>query len=299
MIVSPLVQLCRAAPLPVCLLLSDDSASSVVGIVPSCYARSALFANTLVLDGPTGILHLLALGITTIMLSNIRQKYAAVGRREFMTVLLLYMMTTFLTLCLDVGVLTPSHAAFPWVVAVQLASGTMTMVCLVASGIVSFCWLEDGTGWLMSVILGAAGLCGGAVFAVTVCTAHSWLNLSPAKSLPLFFLTGPLNALLLVCYAVMQVILLYTKVKNYWPLGNLLFGLIFLVAGQVLLLTASIPLCEATEHYLDGTFIATACHLLAVMMVYKYFDSITLENLEFSIEHKRQVYQPVSMTGPH
>ena len=44
------------------------------------------------------------------------------------------------------------------------------------------------------------------------------------------------------------------------------------------------------KHYLDGLFFATICNLLAVMMVYKYWDSITKEDLEFSVTSKANVW---------
>jgi hypothetical protein len=31
-------------------------------------------------------------------------------------------------------------------------------------------------------------------------------------------------------------------------------------------------ICDAVQHYIDGTFIFTLCMLLSVMMVYKYWD---------------------------
>jgi len=66
-------------------------------------------------------------------------------------------------------------------------------------------------------------------------------------------------------------------------LGDIIFGVFFLVIGQVILYVFSSSICEAASHYLDGLFFATICNLLAVMMVYKYWDSITKEDLEFSV----------------
>jgi hypothetical protein len=45
------------------------------------------------------------------------------------------------------------------------------------------------------------------------------------------------------------------------------------------------------SHYIDGTFFATLCTLLSVMMVYKYWDSITKEDLEFSVGSKQAVWE--------
>ena len=77
----------------------------------------------------------------------------------------------------------------------------------------------------------------------------------------------------------------------------------FFILGQVFELALSVPLCELAKHYVDGLFFGTICSLLGVMMVYKYWDSITKEDLEFSVGGKANVweirdeYEPVAMKG--
>lgn len=46
---------------------------------------------------------------------------------------------------------------------------------------------------------------------------------------------------------------------------------------------ASTKFCRFASHYTDGMFLGSAAVLLSVMMVYKYWDSITKEDLEFSV----------------
>ena len=43
-----------------------------------------------------------------------------------------------------------------------------------------------------------------------------------------------------------------------------------------MLFAFSVTICNAIKHYLDGLFFFTLCVLLSVMMVYKYWDSITV-----------------------
>jgi len=45
------------------------------------------------------------------------------------------------------------------------------------------------------------------------------------------------------------------------------------------------------KHYVDGIFFGTICTLLGVMMVYKYWDSITKEDLEFSVGGKSNIWE--------
>lgn len=51
----------------------------------------------------------------------------------------------------------------------------------------------------------------------------------------------------------------------------------------VLAAGSSMEFCLMAAHYLDGLFLTAAMILLSVMMVYKYWDSITHEDLEFSV----------------
>lgn len=60
-------------------------------------------------------------------------------------------------------------------------------------------------------------------------------------------------------------------------------GLTFFAGGIAAVFTISTEFCKFASHYIDGMFIATASILLAVMMEYKYWDSITTEDLEFSV----------------
>jgi hypothetical protein len=52
----------------------------------------------------------------------------------------------------------------------------------------------------------------------------------------------------------------------------------------MILFTFSVTICDAVKHYIDGLFFFTLCILLSVMMVYKYWDLITKEDLEFSCQ---------------
>ncbi len=53
----------------------------------------------------------------------------------------------------------------------------------------------------------------------------------------------------------------------------------------------STQVCEYAKHYIDGMFFGTVFTLLSVMMVYKYWDSITKEDLEFSVGGKVNVWE--------
>lgn len=42
-------------------------------------------------------------------------------------------------------------------------------------------------------------------------------------------------------------------------------------------------ICRGASHYIDGLFFGSACNIFTVMMIYKFWDMITVDDLEFSV----------------
>ncbi len=72
---------------------------------------------------------------------------------------------------------------------------------------------------------------------------------------------------------------------------DLAFGFFFFALGQVVEYILSATICDLAKHYVDGLFFGTICSLLAVMMIYKYWDGITKEDLEFSVGGKLNTWE--------
>lgn len=101
--------------------------------------------------------------------------------------------------------------------------------------------------------------------------------------LPLFIILYIFNAAAFLVYVLLQIVLVLKTLEDRWPLGDIFFGAFFFLVAQSILLFASTYICKLTVHYVDGVFFANLFILLAVMMVFKYWDSITKEDLEFSV----------------
>ena len=65
---------------------------------------------------------------------------------------------------------------------------------------------------------------------------------------------------------------------------------VFYILAQVSSFALSATICEIANHYLDGMFFSTIFNLLAVMMIYKFWDTITKEDLEFSVGCKSNTW---------
>ncbi|KAK9362719.1 chitin synthase III catalytic subunit [Lipomyces starkeyi] len=283
--------LCERAPVPLCSLVGPYTASEGSGIVTSgvaasCYARSIDVANTVIFQTGTAFINIAALGMTAMMGFNIRSKYTAVGRKELLSFFYLYAILTVISLCVDCGVVPPASRPYPYFVSVQNGLTSATCWCLMVNGFVGFQLYEDGTRlslWILRLISAGAFVLS---FVVSILTFQSWGGQSPKDTMALFVVLYIVNAVVLIIYVVSQILLVVGTLEDLWPLGDIAFGVFFFVVGQILLYVFSNRVCEGMKHYLDGLFFATLCNLFGVMMIYKYWDSITREDLEFSVGAK-------------
>jgi hypothetical protein len=279
-------RICETAALVICPLVGTTH-----GIEPFCYSRNVDVAGTLIFQPSTCFVHLVAIIMTAIMIYHIRSKYTAVGRKEIVMFFWLYAIIEFLALFLDSGIIPIASSSYAWFAAVYTGLVAAAYCCLLVNGFVGFQFAEDGTPlslWLLRLSCLA-------VFAVSffiaIATFKSFAGFSFSKPLGLWivYILWPL-----VCtsiYIVSQLILVFRTLDDRWPIGDIIFGTAFFTIAQVLLFAFSVTICDAIKHYIDGLFFFTLCILLSVMMVYKYWDSITKEDLEFSVGSKVAVWE--------
>lgn len=278
---------CTQAAIPLCSLVGTSPFEpGLPGIPAKCYSRSIELANTTIFQGATGVVHIIALIMTVIMILHVRSKFTAVGRKEITTFFYLYIALTILSLILDCGVIPPGSSSKPYFVAAQIAVAGATCMCLMINGFVGFQLYEDGTALSLWMLRGVSFIWGGITFLVAIFTFKSIGGLSPTHTVALYVVMYIANALFLFVYIVMQLLLVTNTLQDRWPLGDIAFGLFFFIIGQVMLYALGSTICTGAQHYFDGVFFASIANLLAVMMVYKFWDSITTEDLEFSVGAK-------------
>ncbi|KAK7509863.1 chitin synthase III catalytic subunit [Phyllosticta citricarpa] len=292
--------LCEQAPIPLCILVGPPSNISFDGhgIQPKCYARTIELANTLIFETAADFMHILALIMTTIMIVHVRSKFTAVGRKEITTFFYIYMVLTILSLLLDAGVVPPGSGAFPYFAAAQNGFSSALCMCLFVNGFVGFQLYEDGTRLSVWLLRAFSLVFGGVSFIVSLLTFKEWAGLGPENTTGMFVVLYLFNAIFIFVYLVMQLMLVLNTLEDRWPLSHIIFGVFFFVIGQVILYTFSSTICDNVAHYLDGLFFATICNLLGVMMVYKYWDSITKEDLEFSVGIKAHNWEVKELLPP-
>ncbi|KAG0345211.1 Chitin synthase, class 7 [Podila humilis] len=278
--------ICSRVSLTLCPLVGTSD-----GIEPICYSRNVRIADTLIFQPSTLIIHIIALIMTAIMIYHIRSKYTAVGRKEIIMFFYLYMLVTIMDLLLVSGIIPTSSNVYPWFTGVHLGLISATFWCLLLNGFVGFQFAEDGTPLsLWSIRISSLVVCG-AVAAISIATFFKMEPFDPMHPVVLWVVFFVFNGAALLIYVILQIVLVVNTLDDRWPLGDIVFGTMFFATGQVILYVFSLDICDFAKHYIDGLFFGTIATLLSVMMVYKYWDSITKEDLEFSVGSKQNVWE--------
>lgn len=278
---------CNSVPLSVCPL----TAGRIDNIEPQCYARNINIGNLLVFQPATLVVIIVAVIMTAIMIYHIKTKYTAVGRKEMVIFFYMYFVTIIIEFFVISGIIQFASKPYPYFVAIHIGLIVSTLWCLVLNGFVGFQWIEDGSRLsLWSIRLSSL-----VVFLITffigIGTFKSVAGMSPSNTTGLFVFYFLFNLIFVLTYIISQIVLVVRNLNDRWPLGDLLFGTVFFIGSQIFQLAVSKEVCQATKHYVDGYFFGSVCNLLAVMMVYKYWDSITKEDLEFSVGGKSNVWE--------
>jgi len=225
------------------------------------------------------------------MILHIRSKYTAVGRKEIIMLFYMYLVISFLAMFLDSGIIPTANVVYPWFAAIYTGLVASAYCCLLINAFVGFQFAEDGTPTSLWALRIACLVVFGVGFFVAIATFKQFASFSFTKPTALWIVYLIWPIICVAVYIVSQLILVFRTLEDRWPIGDIVFGAAFWVIGMVLLFAFSHTICNAIDHYLDGLFFEELCLLLAIMMVYKYWDSITREDLEFSVGSKAAVWE--------
>ncbi|KAK7688016.1 Chitin synthase, class 7 [Cerrena zonata] len=278
--------ICQTAALVICPLVGTDQ-----GIEPSCYSRNVEIAGTLLFQPSTCFVHIVAIVMTAIMIFHIRSKYTAVGRKEIIMFFYLYALIELLAIFLDSGIIPTANVSYPWFAAIYTGLVAATYCCILINGFVGFQFAEDGTPLSLWFLRITCFVVFGVSLFVSIATFKKLAGFDYTKPIGLWIIYILWPLVCTVIYIVSQLILVFRTLEDRWPIGDIIFGTAFFTIAQVILFAFSVTICDAIKHYIDGLFFFTLCMLLSVMMVYKYWDSITREDLEFSVGSKATVWE--------
>lgn len=298
--------ICTKAALPLCPLVgpyteADSVGTASVGIFAECFSRNIDLANTIIFQIGNAFINIGALAVIVIIILNVKTKYTAIGRREILDFFFLYLIVTALSLVIDSGVVPPGSGPYPYFVAVHCGFSSAVCWCLMINGLLGFQLWEDGTPRAVMVTRASCIAAWALTFVFALLTFQDWggAAFSHTQTTALFVVLYVLNALFVFIYIVSQVILTIFVLRDLWAFGAVALGAVFFIIGQVLLYAFSKDICTNVKHYLDGLFFASLCNVFTIMMVYKQWDMITTEDLEFSVSNKESTWEVKELLEDH
>lgn len=285
--------ICGRVSVPLCSLVLSKHGNATVqdmlntGILPKCYPRSIDLANTIILSIGNDFIHIGALVVLGLILFNVKSKITAVGRQGMLHFFTMYGVLTAISLVVDSGVTPPGSASFPYFVSVQNGLTSATLACLALNSFWGYDFFADDSRTTIFVIRVICVVAFALTFVISLLTVQSWggSSLAPDNAVGLFVVLYIFGIISLVIYVSFQLFLSIVLLQDWWATGAILLGCFFLIAGQVIMYGFSSNICVSVKHYIDGVFFATCANLFAVMMIYKYWDMITSEDLEFSVSN--------------
>ncbi|QLG74159.1 hypothetical protein HG535_0G00440 [Zygotorulaspora mrakii] len=294
-------RICQKTPLPLCSVVKSNThmilpnstvidnfnpQNLTIGILPTCYARSIDVANTVIFGIGNAFVNIGAIVVILIILYNVRQKFTAIGRSEYLYFFQLSLLLTIFTLIVDTGASPPGSRSYPYFVSIQIGVASACCYTLLINGFLGFRLWEDGTMKSMLLIRGASVIGFIANFLAAIFTFKSWIargSIHEMNTVGLFVMMYIINAIILGIYTICQLIISLFVVRNFWVTGAILLGVFFFVVGQIVVFAVSDLVCKSANHYIDGLFIGSICNLFTLMMVYKIWDMTTDDDLEFSV----------------
>ncbi|KAI8851418.1 chitin synthase III catalytic subunit [Chytridium lagenaria] len=257
---------CNQVPLTVCPLVGAPEG----GIQPSCYSRNIeIIGGMLIFEPATLVIHLIALIMTGIMIYHIKSKYTAVGRKEIVMVFYMYALTIVLEFLLvsgDRG--RTAFVGYKYITSAHVGMIVATFWCLFLNGFIGFQWTEDGTPLSLWSIRLSSAFIFAVTFLVSLFTFDSRSPFTKETPTGLFIVYLVFSAAFLLIYVLLQIILVVQTLDDRWPLGDLF-------VGQMFQFVLSPVICNMATHYIGWI----------------YWDSITKEDLEFSVGGKSNVWE--------
>ncbi|KAE9974995.1 hypothetical protein BLS_002832 [Venturia inaequalis] len=220
----------------------------------------------------------IAVAILLILRSNVKK--AAVGRREMQLFLLGYIIIDICEI-FTIGGFPLDAAVRRGFSAAHIAAVVVTSWILLLNALVGFQFMEDGTAVSLGLMIasGAALFIGTGYIALD--TGFSWTGYfdstleEPNQAYALYTLYQIVPLLFLVAFFLLEAFLVLRILGERRPMLYLLGSAILFAIGQIFNYTISQYICNGTNGKINGGLFETLFTLLAVIMVWIFWSSIT------------------------
>jgi len=222
----------------------------------------------------------LAIVVSLLLLLRSNRKKAAVGRREMQFFLIGFIIIEICEI-FTVGGFPLDGAVRRAFSAVHIAAVVSTTWILLLNGIVGYQLLEDGTALSVGLLFfSAAALFVGTGY-IALDTAFSWTGFfdstldAPNKAYALYTLYQLVPLVFLVVFFLLEAFLVLRVLGEKRPMVYLVSAALLFAIGQIFQYVISVHICNGTNGKINGGLFETLFTLLAVIMIWVFWSSIT------------------------
>ncbi|KAJ2091565.1 hypothetical protein IW140_000984 [Coemansia sp. RSA 1813] len=270
--------LCDRSPLPVCRVFKDYE-------LPSCSLHGYSAGSSFIVNLPDFVASIIAFLVMMYLAFRAHRKIAAVGRREITVLFLLFAIMLAFNIA-GADFIHNSRTANRWLGAVNTALVVAFFCILILFGSVGFQFMADGSFASILTFVGVGIVIFITMGFIAVDTAFGVSSgLQPKPSQPFLsyglftiYLVFPLVAI--VIFMVMQTIIVVKFLAVRRPLLWLLCAFICFAVAQALMFGASEKICTGSNSKIDGAFFATLLDTAALVCVYGFWSTITVDDSE-------------------
>ncbi|KAF1353181.1 chitin synthase III catalytic subunit [Delphinella strobiligena] len=268
------------ATIPVCNLFYESATRRATGFggcnlngISLSGGRHLANLGSILLDG-------LAILVALYLLWRSNKKRAAVGRREMQLFLIGFIIISICEI-FTIGGFPLNSATRRAFSAVHIASVTATTWILMMNGAVGYQVLDDGTFLSLGLIFGSAAALFIGTGYIALDTGFSWTGywdstlVAPNRSYSLYTLYQLVPLVFLVIYFLLQTYLVLRVLGERRPMLYLLAATLLFAISQIFQYVISVHLCNASNGAINGGLFETLFVLLAVIMIWVYWSSIT------------------------
>ncbi|OIR58357.1 MAG: chitin synthase export chaperone [Amphiamblys sp. WSBS2006] len=271
---------CKTIRIPYCIELTKYTQTDI------CYARNIDLGSFFLFQPAAVMLSVISACIILSIIFFIKKKYTAIGQNEMAFFFWISIIVILIEALLHSNTVNAYTDGYSFLAFAHMAAVTTLFWALFYNGLLGFKIVIDGTGTSLWVLrLTSCALFLVVFFSVSILTRlenEMWTTAVVAAFLGI-------NGFFILAYTVMECILVFSYADNCWSLMELFLALMSFGLGALVLFFSN-TLCLQTKHYIDGSFLYSFFFLLGLMMLYKFWDSITKEEFEFFVDNDQNTW---------
>ncbi|KAI1187855.1 chitin synthase III catalytic subunit [Nemania serpens] len=270
---------CRDSTLPVCNVLTKSH--DQIGDWGGCVLTGIPLKNGQHLGNLGSILLCgIAIAISAFLIFQSEKKRAAVGRREMQLFLLAFIIIEIAEI-FSVGEFPLSSTVRIAFTGIHIGMIIAATWILLMNAIVGFQILDDGTPLSLGLIISSAAVLLIGTGYITLDTGFNWTGEfessynPPNRNIALYVLYQLVPLIFLVAFYVLEAFLVLRVLGELRPMIYLTGAAVLFALGQIFNYVISPYICNGTASKIDGALFETLFTLLAVVMVWVFWSSIT------------------------